>query len=56
MLTVAFSDSTMSKKRCYEWYKRFKEYREDVKDDGRPKTLTTDDNAAEIKKILVEIR
>jgi len=44
MLTVAFGESTMSKARIYEWYKRFKENREDDDRPGCPSISTTDDN------------
>ncbi|XP_018346773.1 PREDICTED: histone-lysine N-methyltransferase SETMAR-like [Trachymyrmex septentrionalis] len=59
MLTVAFDESTMSKTRVYEWYKRFKEGREDVEDDdrpGRPSTSITDDNVEQVKKMILENR
>ena len=59
MLTVAFGESTMSKTRVYEWYKRFKEGREDVEDDdrpGRPSTSITDDNVEQVKKMILENR
>ena len=47
MLKEAFDDDAMSLSRVYEWYKCFREGREDVKDDampGRPSTSITDDN------------
>ncbi|XP_018337789.1 PREDICTED: putative uncharacterized protein FLJ37770 [Trachymyrmex septentrionalis] len=59
MLTVAFGESTMSKTRVYEWYKRFKKSREDVEDDdrsGRPSTSITDDNVERVKKMILENR
>jgi len=51
ILTVAFGESTMSKARVYEWYKRFKEGREDVEDDdcpGRPSMSTTGESPVSI--------
>ena len=50
MLTVAFGESTISRTQVQLWYNRFKEGREDVKDDGRsgcPSTLTTHENIEE---------
>ena len=44
MLTKAYGESAMSKRRVSEWYKRFQDVREDVEDDerpGRPSTSTT---------------
>ena len=58
MLTVAFGESTLSKKNVYKWYKLFTEGREDVNDDarpGRPSTSTTNENEA-VKKIVMENR
>lgn len=59
MLTVAFGESTLSKKNVYKWYKLFTEGREDVNDDarpGRPSTSTTDENVEAVKKIVMENR
>jgi transposase len=47
MLTEAYGTDAMKKSSVSEWHKRFKEGREDVKDDertGRPKTHQTDEN------------
>jgi hypothetical protein len=47
MLTEAFGADAMKKSSVCEWHKRFKEGREDVKDDertGHPKTHRTDEN------------
>lgn len=38
MSTVAFGESTMNKTVVYEWYKCFKEGRENVEDDDHPST------------------
>lgn len=59
MLTVAFGESTLSKKCVYKWYKLFTEGREDVNDDarpGRPSTSTTDENIEAVKKIVKKNR
>ena len=47
MFTVAFGESTMSRTQVQLWYNRFKEDREDVKDNARPcrpSMLTNDEN------------
>jgi transposase len=49
MLTEAHGANAMKKSSVFEWHKRFKEGREDVKDDkrtGRPKTHRTDENCS----------
>jgi len=59
MLEKAFGEISMSTPRIYEWYKRFKEGREDVDDDrrtGRPNTLISDENVAKIKYIVLSNR
>ena len=59
MLTVAFGESTLSKKSVYKWYKLFTEGREDVNDDarpGRPSTSTTDENVEAVKNIVKKNR
>ena len=59
MLNVAFGESAMSKPRVYEWYKRFKEGREDVGDDERPApatTSTTEENIEKVKKLVLANR
>ena len=35
MLQVAFGDECLSRSRCHEWYKRFKEGRTSCEDDSR---------------------
>ena len=55
MLTVTFSEFTMSRTQVQLWDNRYKENQEDVNDDacpGRPRTSTTDDNIKAIKKII----
>ena len=57
MLTVVFSESTMSKTQVHLWCKRFKESREDVNDDARPGRLrksTTDENIEALKKMIFD--
>ena len=59
MLTVAFSESTMSWAEVQLWYNRFKQGQEDVNDDarpGRPSTLTTDENIESAKKMILDNR
>jgi hypothetical protein len=49
MLTEAYGADAMKKLSVYKWHKRFKEGREDVKDDertGHPKTHWTDENCS----------
>ena len=43
MLTVAYGESALSKKKVYKWYKLFQDGREDANDEprsGRPSTST----------------
>ena len=59
MLTKANADSAMSKKRAYEWYKRFQDGREDGEDDERPgrsSTSTTDENVEKVKEMVMNDR
>jgi hypothetical protein len=49
MLTEAYGAEAMKTLSVFEWHKRFKEGREDVKDDertGRLKTNWTDENCS----------
>jgi hypothetical protein len=49
MLTETYGADAMKKSSVSEWHKRFKEGREDVKDDeriGRPKTHQIDENCS----------
>jgi hypothetical protein len=49
MSTEAYGAVAMKNSIVFEWHKRFKEGREDVKDDertGRPKTHRTDENCS----------
>ena len=59
MLKKAYGESAMSKKRVYEWYKRFQDVREDVEDDdrpGSPSTSTTDENVEKVKEMVMNDR
>ena len=56
MLTKAYGESTMSKTRIYEWYKRFQDGSEDVEDDERPNTSTTDENVEKVKEMVMNDR
>ncbi|XP_018355926.1 PREDICTED: putative uncharacterized protein FLJ37770 [Trachymyrmex septentrionalis] len=59
MLTVAYGESTLSKKNVYKWYKLFQEGRENVNDEprsGRPSTSKTDENVQEVKEIVLKNR
>ena len=58
-MTVAYSESALSKKNVYKWYKLFQNGREDANDEprsGRPSTSTTDENVEAVKKIVLENR
>lgn len=55
MLQEVYGDEAMSRSRVFEWYKRFKEGREDVEDDsrsGRPSTSRTADNVERVKQMV----
>jgi hypothetical protein len=55
MLTEAYGTDAMNKSSVFEWHKRFKEGRDDVKDDertGRPKTHQTDENVEKVRKLV----
>lgn len=59
MLKKTFGDSTMSKTQVYDWYKSFKEGREEVNDlprSGRPSTSSTEENVDKIKEMVLENR
>ena len=51
MLTLVFGAATMSRTQVQLWYNRFKEGREDVNDNARPGTSTTDENIEVVKKM-----
>jgi transposase len=55
MLTKAYGVDVMKKSSVFEWHKRFKDGREDVKDDERtrrPKTHRTDENVEKVQKFV----
>lgn len=59
MSNVTFDRSTVSQRKTYEWYKRFRDGREFVEDDKRPpRSLGTSTTAIalEEKIIIVERR
>lgn len=56
MLTKAYGESDMSKAGVYEWYKRFREGRENAEDDERPSTSITDENEEKAKEMVMNDR
>ena len=57
MLTMAFSESTMSRIQVQLWNNRFKGDREDVNESARPgllSTSTTNENIEAVKKIILD--
>lgn len=59
MLTVAYGESTLSKKNVYKWYKLFQEGRENVDDEhrsGRPSTSNTDENVQKVREMVLKDR
>lgn len=57
MLKKSYGKTAMSKTRVYEWYKLFKEGREEIDDlprTGRPRTSKTSQNVEKIKTIILE--
>lgn len=59
MLEKAFTEDCMSKTHCYDWYKAFKDGREEVEDmprSGRPSTSTTDINIEKVNEMVTENR
>ena len=53
LLQEVYEDATMSRTRIFEWYKRFREGREDVEDDpksGRPTTSRTNKNVERVRE------
>jgi hypothetical protein len=54
MLTEVYGADAMKKSSFFEWHKRFKEFREDVKDNERTgcrKTHWTDANVEKVRKL-----
>ncbi|XP_006141073.1 protein GVQW3 [Tupaia chinensis] len=59
LLKEAYGDEVMSRARVFDWHKRFKEGREDVRDDarsGRPVTHRTDENIQKVKELVCSNR
>ncbi|RLU18027.1 hypothetical protein DMN91_010269 [Ooceraea biroi] len=59
MLQTAFGDQAMSQNRVFEWYRRFRDGRENTEDDprsGRPSTAITDKNVEKVKQIVLANR
>ncbi|UYV77566.1 lin-53 [Cordylochernes scorpioides] len=54
----AYGDAVMSQRRDFEWYKRFKEGREETADErsGRPSTSTTPEKVDKVLKLVREDR
>ncbi|GBM61111.1 hypothetical protein AVEN_234903-1 [Araneus ventricosus] len=51
--------SAVSKKCVFEWFKRFRDGKEDVEDEprsGRPPTSTTPDNIERVRRMLADDR
>ncbi|UYV60523.1 hypothetical protein LAZ67_1001409 [Cordylochernes scorpioides] len=59
MLQTAYGDAVMSRRRVFEWYKRFKEGREETADNersGRPSTSTTPEKVNKVLELVREDR
>ncbi|UYV82467.1 hypothetical protein LAZ67_21002317 [Cordylochernes scorpioides] len=59
MLQTAYGDAVMSRRRVFEWYKRFKEGREETADNersGRPFTSTTPEKMDKVLELVREDR
>ena len=59
MLQKDNGESTLSKRRAYEWYSEFKSGRdvmEDLPRFGRPSTFSTEINIAKVKEMVTENR
>ena len=55
LLREAYGAAAMKKTSVFEWHKRFKKGRDDVKDDerpGRPRTRRTDENVEKVRKLV----
>jgi len=55
MLQIAFEDECLSRSKCHEWFKRFKEGRTSTADDsrsGRPTVSTDDDHVAQVNDLV----
>ncbi|XP_055279696.1 protein GVQW3 [Moschus berezovskii] len=59
LLKEAYGDEVMSRARVFDWHKRFKEGRENIRDDarsGRPVTHRTDENIKKVKDLVCSNR
>ncbi|GBM45817.1 Putative phosphoenolpyruvate synthase [Araneus ventricosus] len=59
MLVKVYGVEAVSKKCVFEWFKRFRVRKEDVKDEprsGRPPTSTTPDNIERVRRMLADDR
>ncbi|GBM87912.1 Putative uncharacterized protein FLJ37770 [Araneus ventricosus] len=59
MLVKVYSVDAVSKKWVFQWFKRFRDGKEDVKDEprsGRPPTSTTPDNIDRVRRMLADDR
>lgn len=59
MLRKAYGESAMSKRRVYEWYKRFQDGREDAVGDERrgcSSTSMTDGNVEKVREMIMNHR
>jgi len=57
LINKAYDSAAMSRANVYWWYARFRDRREDVKDDarsGRPSTARTDENVESVHHLLTE--
>jgi len=57
LINKAYGSAAMSRAIVYQWYARFRDGREDVKDDariGRPSTPRTDKNVESVHRLLTE--
>lgn len=55
LLKEAYGVGVLSRARVFDWHKRFKEGREDVREDagsGRPVTHGTDENTQKVKEVV----
>ena len=58
LINKAYGSTAMSRAIVYRWYARFRDRREDVKDDARsrPSTARTDENVESVRRLLTEDR
>ncbi|GBN62065.1 Putative uncharacterized protein FLJ37770 [Araneus ventricosus] len=59
MLVKVYGVDAVSKKYVFEWFKRFRDGKEDIKDEprsGRPATSTTPDSIERVRRMLADDR